>query len=482
MSSTEQASREEPTPARVWTLTVVHHVDPAMLGRRVVVGGAEGVVLGRDLAALSGERDWRLSRVHAEVRARGDGLFVTDEGSRNGTFVDGERVRSATLGEDAVLGVGQMLLLCQHRPPLFCTPDHPRIAGVSAACAELLADLERVAGDRDPVVLVGETGTGKGLCAEELHVLRKRLGPLVTVHCAALTDERLHAQLFGTADAPGVLEGAEGGTLFLDGVDDASHAVQAALLQFLEDREVRRLGSAGARRVDAAVVAGSSRPLATLVVERRLRPDFAARLGRRAVEIAPLRARREDVTAIAARRLRTFDGAPHLHPALALALLLHDWPGNVRELHAVLELAASLREGNDGARELRLHPRVAAQLDGGPASAGSRRDVFVVARSGAWFRAPGVGLVSLGARRQLERVLEALAEAREHSPSEVRSVSALVAAGWPGERVLPRAGASRVYVSITSLRRLGLRDAIVRTPEGYRLGDDVRVGDDPAPT
>jgi transcriptional regulator of acetoin/glycerol metabolism len=165
-----------------------------------------------------------------------------------------------------------------------------------------------------------------------------------------------------------------------------------------------------------------------------------------------------------------------LHHELALALLRHDWPGNVRELLAVLGRVASRRDG-DTAGELRLDARTAALLASPPPAepAPGARDGFVVARNGAWFDAPEVSRVSLESRKQLASILAALAEAHRVEPGRALSVTDLVAAGWPGERVLPRAGASRVYVSITSLRKMGLRDAIERSADGYCLTDGVHI-------
>lgn len=473
MDSTEQTTRHTAAPSSVWTLTIVHHPNVASIGRRIVLEGGARVTLGRELAVLDGESDRKLSRAHAVVRLEGGRPTIADENSRNGTFVDGSPVERAELHEDAVIGVGNILLLCHRRPPFFSLPDNPRVIAISAVMSEVLEEIRRAASRRDAVTLVGETGVGKGLLAEELHLASGRSGPFVTVHCGALADDRLHAQLFGEGGSPGLLEGAEGGTLFLDGVDDARPALQAALLSFLERGEVRRVGAVEARSLDVRVVASSNAGLRASVGEGRLRGDFASRLGVAAIEIPPLRMRREDIGAIAARFVEGLEGAPLLHHSLVLALLRHDWPGNVRELQSALGHAASHRESEG---ELRLDPRTAAllvhpEVDAAPES----REGFVVARGGGWFDTPDTGRVSLENRKQLERILSALVDAHEAAPGRALSVADLVHAGWPGEKVLPRAGASRVYVSITSLRKMGLRDAIERAEGGYRLDARVRI-------
>lgn len=477
MESTQQTTRHTAPPSSVWTLTIVHHPHPASIGRRVVLEDGARLTLGRELAVLDGETDRKLSRVHAVVRLSGDQPSIEDAGSRNGTFVDGAPVTQSailvTLREDSVVGIGSILLCCQRRPPFFELPSSTRVVAISSAMAEVLADVARAASRHDPVLFVGETGVGKGLLAEELHLASGRGGPFVTLHCGAFADERLHAQLFGEDDTPGLLESAEGGTLFLDCVDDARPSLQAALLSFLETGEIRRVGAAEHRALDVRVVASSRATPRVLVDDGRLRADFAARLGSWSITIPPLRARREDVGAIAARFVEGLDGAPKLHHELALALIRHDWPGNVRELYAVLGRAGAGE--HDG--ELRLEPRTAALLASSASAeaVATFREGFVVARTGAWFDGPDLGRVSLGTRKQLERILAALADAHCRNPGLALSVADLVAAGWPGEKVLPRAGASRVYVSITSLRNMGLRDALERTGEGYRLDARVRV-------
>lgn len=470
MDSTQQTARLAASPALVWTLTLVHHPKPSSIGRRLVLEDGLPVTLGRGLDVLDGQSDKRLSRAHAAVSVAGDRVTIRDTGSRNGTFVDGESVGEAELREGSIVGVGSSLLLLHRRPPFFDPPHNPRVAAVSAGMSDVLAEVARAASRVEPVLLFGETGVGKGLVAEELHLASGRGGPFVTVHCGAVGDERLHALLFGEGDSPGLLESADGGTLFLDGVDDARPALQAALLSFLERGEVRRVGAALGRVLDVQVVSSARGGVAELVGERRIRPDFAARIGAWPIELPPLRARREDICAIAARVFEGVEGRPWLHRDLALALLRYDWPGNVRELLSVLG-----RVPLEGAFELRLEPRVAAMLAGGVERPDELEHGYVVDRAGNWFEVPGRGRVSLEPRKQLERILRALANAHAREPGRALSVAELVAAGWPGEKVLPRAGASRVYVSIASLRRMGLRDALERTPEGYRLDARVRA-------
>lgn len=471
MESTQQTMRHSDGPLPVWTLTVVHHPRPDRLGRRLVLEEGTPVTLGRDLPTLDAEGDKRLSRAHALVRVVRDVPTIEDRESRNGTHVDGERVTRAELSEGALIGVGGVLLLCDRRPPFFDAPDNPRVAGVSRAMGAVLADVARVAPKGDPVLFFGETGVGKGLLAEELHLQSGRRGPLVAVHCGALADDRLHAQLFGEGEQPGLLESAETGTLFFDGIDDARPALQAAVLSFLERAEVRRVGEGTARPLQVRVVLSSRSAPRALVAEGKLRDDLAARVSGWSLEIPPLRARREDITAIAARLLGEMEGKPALHHDLAYALLTHSFPGNVHELQAVLARAAA----EASTPELRMSERIAAMLHKPAERAEPVPKGYAVARSGAFFDAPGVGRVSLDSRKVLAGLLRVLASAHERAPGRPISVAELVAAGWPGEKILPRSGASRVYVSITSLRKMGLRDALDRTADGYSLDPAVRL-------
>lgn len=461
---TEQTKRPSGAagPAEAWTLTVAHHAVPACIGRRVALDGEVPITLGRELAML--ENDTRLSRLHATVRLVDDAPVIVDEASRNGTFVDGVRVSRAVLREGSIISVGGVVLIAHHHRCFFDLPSNPRVIAVSLAMSEVLGDLARAAQQSNGVLLVGETGVGKGLLAEELHVASGRDGPFVALHCGAIADEGLHAQLFGEGSRAGLLEGADGGTLFLDGVDDARPALQSALLSVLERYEVRRVGDATTRHLDVRVVASARR------WPGELRDDFVARLGQWIIEIPPLRSRREDIGAIAGRLVSELGAT--LHHELASQLLRHDWPGNVRELEGILARAAA-----EQTTELRDTKRLAAMLaqqkslDEPHPQPLVPADGYLIARNGSYFEAPGIGRVSLESRKVLQLLLQALTE----SAGAILTVPQLVAAGWPGERVLPRAGASRVYVSITTLRKMGLRDALERTPKGYRVHPSARI-------
>jgi transcriptional regulator with AAA-type ATPase domain len=229
------------------------------------------------------------------------------------------------------------------------------IVGESRALHDALRRLERLAPGDLPVLLRGETGTGKELAAKRLHrQSSRRERPFVAVNCAALSDSLLLSELFGHArgaftgadrERAGVFETAHGGTVFLDEIGDLPGGAQGALLRVLQEGEVRRVGESRPRRVDVRVVAATHRDLAALVERGAFRHDLYYRLNVAVVRLPPLRERGEDVLLLA----RHFLAAPH--PSLALArdaeeiLLAGAWPGNVRELRSVVQVAAAMHDG-----------------------------------------------------------------------------------------------------------------------------------------
>jgi transcriptional regulator with PAS, ATPase and Fis domain len=194
-----------------------------------------------------------------------------------------------------------------------------------------------------PVVLVGETGTGKEGLARAIHAWSGRTGAFVAVNCAALPAAIAEAELFGYrkgaftgADraSPGYFRAAHQGTLFLDELLDLPLPLQAKLLRALEQREVQPLGESHPVPVDVRIVCATQEALANAVAERRFRADLRARLDGLTVELPPLRARREDIVPIFTVLLRGEGGArvPAVDAKLLETLLLYDWPLNVREL------------------------------------------------------------------------------------------------------------------------------------------------------
>ena len=230
------------------------------------------------------------------------------------------------------------------------TPD---LVAVSPAMTSVLAAVRQVAPTDASVLLLGESGTGKSQLARAIHYgSRRASGPFVEVHCAALPESLLEAELFGyekgaftgaTQRKAGHLAASGGGTLFLDEIGEVTPATQVKLLRFLQDRTFVPVGATEARSVDVRVISATNRDLDDAVRSGAFREDFFYRLNVFAIRVPPLRERREDVGPIADRFLAS-RGLPaeKLSAAGRDVLDGHDWPGNVRELENALERALIL--------------------------------------------------------------------------------------------------------------------------------------------
>ena len=237
--------------------------------------------------------------------------------------------------------------------------ESPGIAALRDQVARLLARPLDGARRLPPILLLGETGTGKGLVAQAIHRAGPRAdGPLVDLNCAAIPESLLEAELFGYergafTDArqgkPGLLQVAHGGTLFLDEVGLLPDALQAQILKAIEERSVRRLGSTRREAVDVWVIAATSEDLPEAVKARRFREDLYHRLAVITLELPPLRARGDDVLLLAEHFLAEacVDYGLPPRPLTADArgaLMNHRWPGNVRELANLMERVALLTD------------------------------------------------------------------------------------------------------------------------------------------
>jgi len=231
-------------------------------------------------------------------------------------------------------------------------PDTPGIVAESPAARAMLRQVWRVARTHMPVLLVGETGTGKEEMAALVHRWSSRSGPYVPVNCAAIPNELMESELFGhargafsgaVASVDGKLMAARGGSVFLDEIDDTPLSTQVKLLRVLEDGQVTRLGETTAQRVDFRIVAATNRDLQTLIAQGRFGQDLYERLAIVTVHLPRLRERVEDIAALARHFIGRFyarAGLPAtvtaLSPDALDALQSHPWPGNIRELRNVI--------------------------------------------------------------------------------------------------------------------------------------------------
>ena len=226
--------------------------------------------------------------------------------------------------------------------------DGPAFLADDPAVAEACRLIEAAVRLQVPVLLRGETGTGKELLARHAHASSGRRGEFVAVNCAALPAELFEAELFGYVSgaftgarrdgSPGLIVAADGGTLLLDEIRDLPLQLQAALLRFLDDQTVRPVGGQGTRRVDVQVLAASHGDLDEAVRTHSFRADLLHRLNTVRVTLPPLRSRR-DLPEAARWVLRAIDPHQSIDDEAVASLAAHDWPGNFRELRSVLTRA-----------------------------------------------------------------------------------------------------------------------------------------------
>jgi len=234
------------------------------------------------------------------------------------------------------------------------------LVGADPAFLRTIAMIPRVAASEGTVMITGETGTGKELCARAIHHLSpRRHFPFVPVDCAGFPEQLLENELFGHArgaftdarsEQKGLAALAEGGTLFLDEIDALSPSSQAKLLRFLEDHIYKPLGADRFACANVRVVAATNRDLEKETREDRFRSDLFFRLSVFRLRMLPLRERREDVPILARHFVETLAenrgrGSKVLSPAAVRCLTLHDWPGNVRELRNEIQRALALADG-----------------------------------------------------------------------------------------------------------------------------------------
>jgi transcriptional regulator with PAS, ATPase and Fis domain len=341
---------------------------------------------------------------------------------------------------------------------------HPAMVGRSAAIRAVLAQLARAARTSMPVLLTGETGTGKDVAARIIHAWSARSGkPFVPINCAAIPNELIEAELFGyvrgafsgaVRQYDGNIAAAAGGSVFLDEIDDTPPTLQVKLLRVLEDRVVSRLGENVWRQVDFRLVAATNRDLRLLIAQGQFGQDLYERLAIVGIQLPPLRERVEDLPELAHHFIARFYDEEQgevaarvdaIDPRALAALAAYPWPGNVRELrNAIFQALVQKRSGStillsDLPRRLLVREEATASpvIDPAALSRGIAAGTFDLARE----------------RAALERAAVAEALARGGSPAAAA-------------RLLGRVGRGRGRDAAATvramMRRLGLFQAAAR--------------------
>lgn len=361
-------------------------VDEVVLGRADHRSVRRSVEQGLNRLSLDlGDRF--LSRVHARISRVLGKWMLEDATSKNGTFVNGQRVSRVELVDRDVVEAGHTFMVFRvvelpgDAPADLDAADLPSstpgLHTLVPRLAESLRQLALVAPSEVSVVVRGESGTGKELVARNLHQLSRRPGPFMAVNCGALPAALVPSELFGhkkgafsgaTEDRPGLVRSAHLGTLFLDEIGDLPAAAQPALLRVLQEREVVPVGETRSVPVDVRVVSATHRNLELLVAEGAFRADLLARLGGFTVDLPPLRARREELGMMVSDLLVRMDPKRARGIQFSLdagrALMLYNWPFNIRELEKCLGSARVL--AGDAPIEVEHLPpplRQVAQLD-----------------------------------------------------------------------------------------------------------------------
>ncbi len=345
--------------------------------RAVTIGRGERTASYRDairdrvgprLLKLEVADSW-MSATHVRINDVLGRWTLEDLGSKNGTFVNSQRVTRAVLSDGDLLEVGRTFFIYRDGLPgsEIKELDSEHVDAVAANLTTLLpplaqqfASLAQVAPAMVSVMIRGETGTGKELVARALHQLSGRSGRFVAVNCGAIPATLVESELFGhqkgafsgaTQSRPGLIRSAERGTLFLDEVGDLPTASQASLLRVLQEREVMPLGGTEPVGIDVRFCAATHRNLEELITRKEFREDLYARICGMTLHLPPVRERREDLGILIASLLQRL--APKeasslvFHRKAARAIFRYRWPLNVREIEKSLETAVSLARGQE---------------------------------------------------------------------------------------------------------------------------------------
>ena len=343
----------------------------------LVLDAGAGAGLGVEVLRRYRESGGKIPAV--AIGADGEGIQRMIEGGAN------ECVAGPWDGDQLSLAIQKAVLAARHLPQNEARIENRAIApdvdvgfvSVSEAMRRVFEMVDRVADADVPVMIRGESGVGKDVVARAIHARSsRRAGPFVKINCAALPSELLESELFGHergaftgahTEKPGKFELADGGTIFLDELGEMHVALQAKLLQVLQDEEFYRVGGRKPIRVDARVVVATNRELEAEIERQRFREDLYYRLNVVSVRVPPLRERKEDILPLVEHFISKYaaDGeGPEIRPDVLRRFLEHDWPGNVRELENMVRRLVVLGDEKLVLEELAV--RSGARSEGPP--------------------------------------------------------------------------------------------------------------------
>jgi transcriptional regulator of acetoin/glycerol metabolism len=359
----------DPTPGLVLVYSRLHEQLPA-----AVAFSTSPTTIGREADNTLSVPEAAVSRYHARAEQREDGFWIVDNGSTNGTLVNGERVTEIGLEEHDVVRIGDTIFRfasggiygysAYRIDGTIVEPARPFKHGIKSSSLRggyqvdaIIDRIAKVAPTLLSVVVTGESGTGKELVARELHQQSGRRGPFSAINCAALPANLIESELFGyrkgaftgaVDNKTGLVRAANEGTLFLDEIGDMPLEAQAKLLRVLQEKEVLPLGATVAEPVDVRVVCATHRDLDAHVAQGRFRGDLLARLREVRIDVPPLRHRLEDLYSLTRHFLaRAGRADARVAFSYVLGLAHYGWPYNVRELESAVKLSVALCPGTE---------------------------------------------------------------------------------------------------------------------------------------
>ncbi|MCC7459799.1 MAG: sigma 54-interacting transcriptional regulator [Proteobacteria bacterium] len=296
--------------------------------------------------------DEYVSGYHCKIEFRDSKFFIKDLGSTNGTFVHGKRVVEAYINDGTPIELGRakfQFLIHNESQEMLPPPKEDYFCGMISkdkSMKEIFGLIQTLQNNTTPVLIQGETGTGKELIARAIHENSPRKSKrFISVNCGAIAKELIESELFGhekgaftgaVASREGLFELADGGTLFLDEIGELPMDLQPKLLRVLENGELRRVGSSKNTTVDVRIIAATHRNLGEQIINQKFREDLYYRIYVLPITLPSLRDRKGDIEHLVEHFLKS--AKPITEDALS-KLIAHNWPGNVRELKNVIERA-----------------------------------------------------------------------------------------------------------------------------------------------